>query len=170
MPELPGSRPLYLLGFLACAGMMGFALYAEYVLYLDPCPLCVFQRVAVIALGLIFLVAAIQNPQAWGRYIYAALIGLAALGGIGVAAWHVRMQSLPPEDVPTCGPGLDYILQNNSFGDALYIVFAGSGSCADVVWQFMGLSMPAWVLICLVALGGLGLFATLRSPQAVASR
>jgi disulfide bond formation protein DsbB len=166
MPALPESRLLYALGFLACAGMMGFALYAEYVLFLDPCPLCVFQRVAVIVLGLVFLAAAIQNPRGWGRYVYAMVIGLAALGGIGVAAWHVRMQSLPPDEVPTCGPGLDYILENNSFGEALSIVFAGSGSCADVVWQFLGLSMPAWVIICLVALGGMGLFAALRSPAA----
>ncbi len=170
MITLPNSRLLYVAGFIACAGMMGFALYAEYVLFLDPCPLCVFQRVAVIALGLIFLAAAIQNPRGWGRYVYAALIGLAALGGVGVAAWHVRMQSLPPEEVPTCGPGLDYILQNNSFGEALSIVFAGSGSCADVVWQFLGLSMPAWVIICLVAVGGLGLFASLRPASAEAFR
>ena len=169
MPALPDSRLLYLLGFLACAGMMGFALYAEYILFLDPCPLCVFQRVAVIVLGLVFLAAAIQDPRGWGRYVYAVLIGLAALGGIGVAAWHVRMQSLPPDEVPTCGPGLDYILENNSFGEALSIVFAGSGSCADVVWQFLGLSMPAWVIICLVVLGGMGLFAALRTPTAAAS-
>ena len=169
MPMLPGNRLIFALGFLACAGMMGFALYAEYVLFLDPCPLCVFQRVAVIALGLIFLAATIQDPRGWGRYVYAALIGLAALGGIAVAAWHVRMQSLPPDEVPTCGPGLDYILENNSLGDALSIVFAGSGSCADVVWQFLGLSMPAWVLICLLVLGGAGLFAALRSPTAAAS-
>lgn len=169
MPALPDSRLLYLLGFLACAGMMGFALYAEYILFLDPCPLCVFQRVAVIVLGLVFLAAAIQDPRGWGRYVYAVLIGLAALGGIGVAAWHVRMQSLPPDEVPTCGPGLDYILENNSFGEALSIVFAGSGSCADVVWQFLGLSMPAWVIVCLVVLGGMGLFAALRTPTAAAS-
>lgn len=169
MPALPGSRLLYALGFLACAGMMGFALYAEYILFLDPCPLCVFQRVAVIVLGLVFLAAAVQDPRGWGRYVYAVLIGLASLGGIGVAAWHVRMQSLPPDEVPTCGPGLDYILENNSFGEALSIVFAGSGSCADVVWQFLGLSMPAWVIICLVVLGGMGLFAALRTPTAAAS-
>ena len=165
---LPGGRLLNLGGFLACAAMMGFALYAEYVLYLDPCPLCVFQRVAVILLGLIFLAAAIHNPQGAGRYVYTVLLAVAALFGIGVAGWHLRMQSLPADEVPTCGPGLDYILDNNTFGDALAIVFTGSGSCADVVWQFLGLSMPAWVLICLVGLLGVGLLANLRKPAAVA--
>ncbi len=160
---LPGNRLLNVGGFLACAGMMGFALYAEYVLFLDPCPLCVFQRVAVILLGILFLAASIQDPQGWGRKVYAALIGLASLYGIGVAGWHLRMQSLPADEVPTCGPGLDYILDNNSFGDALAIVFKGSGSCADISWQFLGLSMPAWVLICLVVLGGAGVWVNLRT-------
>lgn len=159
---LPGTRLINLGGFLACVGMMGFALYAEYVLFLDPCPLCVFQRIAVILLGLIFLAATIHNSKGPGRLVYAALISLVSLYGIGVASWHLRMQSLPADEVPTCGPGLDYILENNTFGDALAIVFTGSGSCADIVWQFLGLSMPAWVLICLVGLGGVGLWANLR--------
>ncbi len=163
---LPDTRLINLGGFLACAGMMGFALYAEYVLFLDPCPLCVFQRVAVILLGLVFLAATIHNPKGKGRFVYAALIGLVSLYGIGVAGWHLRMQSLPPDEVPTCGPGLDYILENNTFGDALAIVFTGSGSCADIVWQFLGLSMPAWVLICLVGLGGVGVWANLRKAAA----
>ena len=161
---LPGTRLINLGGFVACAGMMGFALYAEYVLFLDPCPLCVFQRVAVILLGVIFLVAAIHNPQGGGRFVYTALIALVSLFGISVAGWHVRMQSLPADEVPTCGPGLDYILENNTFGDALAIVFTGSGSCADVVWSFLGLSMPSWVLICLLVMGGVGVWANLRKP------
>ncbi len=166
--RIPDTRLLNLGGFLACAGMMGFALYAEYVLFLDPCPLCVFQRVAVILLGFIFLAATIHNPKGRGRFVYAGLIALASLFGIGVAGWHLRMQSLPPDEVPTCGPGLDYILDNNTFGDALAIVFTGSGSCADIVWQFLGLSMPAWVLICVVGLAGVGLWANLRKPAAAA--
>lgn len=167
MPR-PDTRLVNLAGFLACAGMMGFALYAEYVLFLDPCPLCVFQRVAVILLAIVFLAAAIHNAQGRGRFVYAALISLVSLYGIGVAGWHLRMQSLPADEVPTCGPGLDYILDNNTFGDALAIVFTGSGSCADIVWQFLGLSMPAWVLICLVVLGGTGLWANLRKAAAAA--
>jgi disulfide bond formation protein DsbB len=167
---LPSNRLLNLAGFLACAGMMGFALYAEHVLLLDPCPLCVFQRVAVILLGIVFLVAALHDPKGKGRFVYAVVTTVIALGGMGVAAWHLRMQGLPPDEVPTCGPGLGYILENNAFGDALAIVFTGSGSCADVVWQFLGLSMPAWVLICLVGLGSLGVFANVRRSAAAAAR
>ena len=160
---LPGIRMINAGGFLACAGMMAFALYAEHILLLDPCPLCVFQRVAVILLGLVFLAVTIHDPKAWGRKVYAAVLALIALGGGGVAAWHVRVQNLPPSEVPACGPGLDYMLETLPLSEVLSKVFTGSGECADVVWRFLGLSMPSWVLICLVGLGGVAVWNNLRS-------
>ena len=159
---IPGRRQLNLAGFLACAGMMGFALYAEHILLLSPCPLCVFQRVAVISLGIIFVIAAVQNPSGWGRHIYAALVLLAAAGGMGVAGRHAWIQSLPADQVPSCGPGLNYILDSFPLLDALKMVFTGSGECADVVWEFLGLSMPAWVFICLAVVGAFGMWNNLR--------
>jgi disulfide bond formation protein DsbB len=142
--------------------MMGFALYAEHVLLLSPCPLCVFQRVAVISLGIIFLVAALQNPSGWGRHVYAVLAFFAAAGGISIAARHAWIQSLPADQVPSCGPGLDYIIDSFPLFDALKMVFTGSGECADVVWEFLGLSMPAWVVVCLVVVGTFGIWNNLR--------
>jgi len=141
---------------------MGFALFAQHGLLLDPCPLCVFQRVAVIGIGIVALLAMLHNPTGWGRRIYAVLIGLFAVGGIGVAGWHVHLQNLPPSEVPACGPGLDYMLENFPLGDALKMVFKGSGECADVVWSFLGLSMPAWVLISVTCLGIGGVWNNLR--------
>lgn len=155
---IPGRRPLNLVGFLSCAGMMGFALYAEHILLLTPCPLCVFQRVAVISLGLIFLVAALHNPPAWGSNVYAALVFTAAGAGVGVASWHVWIQNLPADKVPSCGPGLNYMLDAFPLADALKMVFTGSGECADIAWQFLGLSMPAWVVISLVVIGSCGIW------------
>ena len=160
--SIPGRRALNFLGFAICAGLMGFALYAQHILLLDPCPLCVLQRVAVIALGVIFLVAALHNPDAWGRRVYAALIFLAAGGGLGVAGWHWRLQNLPPSEVPACGPGLDYMLDNFPLTEALSMVFKGSGECADVVRSFLGLSMPAWVTVWMVGLGAAGIWNQLR--------
>ena len=160
---LPGPRLLNLAGFLACAGMMGFALYAQYVLLLDPCPLCVFQRIATIALGAVFLVAAVHGPGPVGRRVYAGLIFLTAGFGVGVAAWHVRLQNMPSDEVPGCGPGFEYIMDNFALFDALSMIFKGSGECADVLWRMFGLSMPTWVII---GLGGLliaGLWNNLRS-------
>ena len=83
MPDNP--RIGNVLGLLACAGLMGYALYSEHVLGYEPCPLCIFQRVAVIALGMVFLAAAIHGPGPGGRRAYALLLLLAAAGGAGVA-------------------------------------------------------------------------------------
>ena len=149
---LPNKRLLNLAGFLACAGMMGFALYAQYVLYLEPCPLCVFQRIATILTGFVFLAAAVHNPGSAGSKVYAALLTLTAGFGVGVAIWHIRLQNMPAAEVPSCGPGFEYIMDNFALFDALSMIFEGSGECAEVVWRMLGLSMPSWVLI---GLGGL---------------
>lgn len=159
---LPNKRLLNLAGFLACAGMMGFALYAQYVLLLDPCPLCVFQRIATITLGLVFLLATLQNPATIGARIYAALIALVAGCGVAIASWHVYLQHLPKDQVPSCGPGFEYIMDNFALFEALSLIFKGSGECADVVWRLFGLSMPSWVIIGLGGLGIVGIWNNLR--------
>lgn len=159
---LPNRRVLYFAGFLCCVGLMSFALFAQHVLLLDPCPLCVLQRVAVISIGIVFLISALHNPQGWGRRAYAAILAVVAIAGAGVAGWHLRLQNLPPSEVPACGPGLDYMLDNFTLGDALQMVFKGSGECADVVWSFLGLSMPAWVFIAVAGLGVTGVWNYLR--------
>ena len=161
--NLPGKRQLNLLGFIACAGLMSFALYAQYQLYLDPCPLCVFQRIAVIAVGILFLIATLHNPAGWGSRVYAVLIGLVAADGAAVAGRHVWLQNLPADEVPTCGPGLDYILESFPLGEALSMIFKGSGECAEIHWQFLGLSMPGWTLICFVGLGVIGVWNNFRA-------
>lgn len=148
----PGYRQLALLGFLACAGLMAYALYAQHGLGLEPCPLCIFQRVAVIATGLVLLVAALHGPVAGGRWAYALLASLAAAIGAGVAGRHVWLQSLPADQVPACGPGLDYMMEAFPLAQTLRMVFSGSGECADVDWTFLGLSMPAWTLLCFLGL------------------
>jgi protein dithiol:quinone oxidoreductase len=163
LPGWPMSRrSINLAGFLACAAMMAYALYAEHRLLLEPCPLCVFQRVAVIVLGVLFLLAALHNPAGRGRIVHALLIGLAAASGAGIAAWHLRLQNLPPDQVPACGPGFDYILDSFPLTEALRLIFTGSGECATIDWSFLGLSMPAWVLIVLIPIGIAGVSNNLR--------
>jgi disulfide bond formation protein DsbB len=136
--------------------MMIFALYAQHGLLLEPCPLCIFQRVAVMALGVIFLVAALHAPVTAATYIYAVLIGLAAMGGAGVAGRHVWLQNLPPDKVPACGPGLDFMLDAFPLAEVLQMVLSGSGECAEVSWSLLGLSMPAWLLVAFAGLGFAG--------------
>lgn len=152
------SKPRFLnfAGFLACAGLLAYAYFAQFHLGLEPCPLCIFQRVGVIAVGAFFLLAAIHGPAKTGRRIYGGLIAVSALAGGAVAAWHVYLQQLPADQVPACGPGLDYMMDVFSFGETLRMVFSGSGECALSDWSFLGLSMPTWVLIAFVMLGGFG--------------
>ena len=160
--KLPGKRRLNLAGFFACVGLMAYALYAQYQLLLEPCPLCVFQRMSVIGMGILFLVAGIHDSSARGSRVYTAFIGLISAAGAVVAGRHVWLQHLPPEGVPTCGPGFNYIMDSFPLGEALSMIFKGSGACADVDWVFLGLSMPAWTLICIVGLGLFGIWANLR--------
>lgn len=162
MIQIPERRMLNLGGFLACTGLMLYALYAQYFLELAPCPLCVFQRIAVIAMGLVFLAAALHNPGRLGAGCYALLTTAAAAGGIAVAGRHVWLQSLPPDKVPACGPGLDFMLDSFPLAEVLQMVFSGSGECAEVDWSLFGLSMPAWVLIAVSILGIYGVAANLR--------
>jgi len=153
------------LGALACAGLMAYALYAQHGLGLEPCPLCILQRVAVIFMGSIFLVAALHPAGAVGRRVYGALLALIALAGSGVAGRHVWLTTLPPERIPACGPGLDFMLESFPLREALAMVLSGSGECANVDWQFLGLSMPAWVLIALVSLGMYGVVCNWRTNR-----
>jgi disulfide bond formation protein DsbB len=143
-------------GFVAVIGLMSYALYAQHVLRLEACPLCIFQRMAMIAVGAVFALAALHAPRGAGARVYAVLGALAAVAGASISGWHVRLQNLPPDAVPACGPGFDYIFGGTfPLRDALAMVFTGSGECAEVNWAFLGLSMPAWVLVWFVALGAL---------------
>ena len=137
------------------AGLMGFALYEQHVVGLEPCPLCVLQRMAMIALGAVFAVAALHAPAGIGARVYGLLGTLAALAGMTVSGWHVHLQNLPPDQVPSCGPGFDWIIEMNGWFGGLAVIFQGSGECAKVDWTFLGLSMPAWVFIWFVALAAL---------------
>jgi disulfide bond formation protein DsbB len=149
------------LGFAACAVMLAYAYYAQFVLHLEPCPLCIFQRLGIFALGVVLGLAALQDPVGWGRKAYAALVALAALATVGVAARHLYIQSLPPGSVPACGASLDFMLKVFPLTDVLVKVLTGSGECAKITWRFLGLSMPVWVLIAALALGAWGLWANL---------
>lgn len=155
-------RQLNFAGFAACAGLMAYAFFAEYVLKLEPCPLCMLQRLAVVALGAVFLLAFLHNPGRAGAVAYSLLILLAAGAGIGVAGRHVWLQNLPPDQVPACGPDWDFMVDAFPLAEMLEMILSGSGECADISWSFLGFSMPAWVLISVTVLGVYGLVVNLR--------
>ena len=118
-----------------------------------PCPLCIFQRIGLMAMGGFALIAALGNPKSIALKL---LLWLSSLVGIGwattVAARHVWLQHLPADQVPSCGPGLDYWLDTLPILQVFKEVFAGSGECASISWTFMGLSIPEQSLIFFSAL------------------
>lgn len=157
MPEL---RPLLMsrwpnvAGLLGCTGLLIYAYYLQYWEGLEPCPLCIFQRIAFFALGLSFLSAAIHHPAS--RFLngfYATLISLVSLIGVALALRHLYLQSLPPEAIPVCGPDLAFMLENFPLSKILTTVLRGSGSCAVIDWTLLGLSIPGWALIWFLVLG-----------------
>lgn len=159
-------RPGNALGFLVCAALMGYALYAEHVLGFEPCPLCIFQRMAVIATGIVFLAAALHDPGRAGARTYGILINITALAGLLVAARHIWIQAQPPGAVAACGASLDYLMDVMPLTEVLTKVFTGSGECGVIDWRFLGLSMPWWVAISLIALAAWGSLVNFAQPRA----
>ena len=152
-------RNLLLMGFLFSVLLILYALYAQYFLGLEPCPLCIFQRIAVIALGLFFLFMALKPPQRRTSRILASMfLMIISSIGVGVAARHVWIQNLPSDKVPGCGPGLDFMISNFPLSEVFEMVFSGSGECAESSWSFASLSMPAWVIVWLIVLGSYGVW------------
>jgi len=146
-------RSLHLMLFVASMSFIAIALVMEHWLELEPCPLCILQRVGVIALGVVALVGALHNPGILGHKIYSGLGIIAGLSTIGVAARQLWLQSLPPDQVPACGPSLDYLMDVFPLMDVLQMILSGDGSCAEVSWQWLGISIPGWVVIgCLTLL------------------
>jgi disulfide bond formation protein DsbB len=156
-------------GFVVCAALLAYALYTQFQLGLEPCPLCIFQRIGVAALGVVFLVAALHHPRGWGMRVYAVLIAAAALATMGVAARHVYVQHLPPGSLPSCGAPLGVLLKFTPVFDVIRKVLTGSGECSEISWKFLGLAMPAWVLIWAVILGAFGVVANTGDTRATHS-
>ncbi|HEY2276628.1 MAG TPA: disulfide bond formation protein B, partial [Steroidobacteraceae bacterium] len=133
-------RTLNLAGFLVCAALLAFALYSQFQLHLEPCPLCIFQRIGVAFTAVWFLVAAAHNPRGSGRTAYAVLIALGALATAAVAARHVYVQHLPPGSLPSCGAPLAILLKFTPVFTLIKKVLTGSGECGEVNWRFLGLA------------------------------
>lgn len=154
-------RQLCALGFAACLGGMAFVLYLQHYEGLEPCPMCVFQRVAMVAAGLAFLAGALHGPRGSGRWAYSGFALLSAGAGAGIAARHVWLQNLPPDQVPACGPTLDYLMDMLPFTEVVTTILKGDGNCALIDWSLFGLSLPGWALVAFAGLAALAIAAPL---------
>jgi len=156
-------RLQFLLGFLVCAGLLGFAVFTQLKMGLEPCPLCIYQRIAFAALGIVFLLGALHGPLARGARASYGVLGLVATAvGAGIAGRHVYVQMLPKDMGSSCGPPLSFLSQTMGPLEVFRTVLTGTGDCGNIDWQFLGLSMPMWSLVWFVLLALWALYAGFR--------
>lgn len=130
-----------------CISLLCTAFYMEYVLYLEPCPLCMAQRIAFAGFALVGLVMAL-TPANPARVRGFAITGaFFALAGLALATRQLWLQSLPADQVPDCAPGLYYMMAQFPFIEVLSAMLTGTGDCAEVQWRFLGLSIPGWTAV-----------------------
>lgn len=159
-------RQINLLGLITCISAMLFAVgFLQHYLMLDPCPLCVITRVIVISMSLVFLIALIHNPAKLGQRIYALLATAVALTGLGVQFRHIWLQNLPADQVPACGPGLEFLLETQPIFSALRTVFEGSGDCAEIDWIFLGMTIPMQTAVLFTFLLAITIWQLVRQPE-----
>jgi disulfide bond formation protein DsbB len=159
------SRLVFFLIFLLCAGLLGVAFYMEHVMGLEPCPLCWLQRFGFMAAGGVSLLAALHGPGSVGTRVYGFLMVVGSGAGLAVAGRQLWLQSLPADQVPACGPSVDYMLDVLPWMEVLTTALRGTGDCAEVTWRFLGLSIPGWTAVFFSLMMIIGLVLMLRTPR-----
>ncbi len=149
---LKSRRAANLAGFVVCAAMLSVGYYLQFSVGLEPCPLCIMQRLGLFATGIAFLVASLHNPGKTGARIYGVVIALIAVIGGAISARHVWLQHTPEDQRPSCGPGLNYLFDNFGPFDAFAKVLRGSGECGTVDWTLLGFSIPEMTMAAFAAL------------------
>ncbi|MCC4612716.1 MULTISPECIES: disulfide bond formation protein B [Xanthomonas] len=163
-----GFRAQFLLGFLACAGLLAYAIYVQLHLGLEPCPLCIFQRIAFAALAVFFLLGALHGPRRAGaRKVYGVLSFIAAGVGMGIAARHVWVQIRPKDMMSSCGPPLSFLSETMGPFEVFRTVLTGTGDCGNIDWRFLGLSMPMWSMVWFVSLALWALYAGFKARRSL---
>lgn len=145
---MKSSRLIFALFAIGCASLLGFGYFLQYARGIEPCPLCILQRVAYFSVVVFGVIGVIHGPRGIWRRIYSGLICLSGMAGAGVAIRQVWLQHLPPDQVPECGPGLEFMLNTFPLSDTIRMIFHGSGECAEVQWTFLNMSIAEWSLVC----------------------
>ncbi len=176
-PERLTLRAAFALGALACALLLAFGYFLQFVKGLEPCPLCLLQRGFFYGVLLVFLIGAVHGPRGKsggrttaGGIVYGVLAALVAAGGAAIASRQVWLQHLPADKVPQCGPDLFFMLENFPLSQTLKKLVSGTGECAVVDWTFLGLSIAEWSLACFVVLALYAAWLAWRSSRPAASR
>ena len=156
------ARVIFFLSFLLCCIVFAIVMYLELVYGIEPCPMCIFQRIVLIILAIFFLVATIHAPKGRGIRIYSFVFFIISLLGLAIALRQIWLQSLPAGEAPMCGPGIGYMFENMPLKDFLLAVFKGTGDCAVVHWRFLSLSLAGWAVVFFSILGFIHLWHVFR--------
>lgn len=148
-------RIWFFVGFISCISMLGIGAYLQFVEHLEPCPLCISQRIGLLAVGILMLIAALHNPGAAGIKIYAIAGTVLAMIGGSISIRHIWIQHLPPDQVPECGPGLEYVFENFPLAETIKLMLSGTGDCAKIDWTLLGFSIPELTLLGFLGLASL---------------
>ncbi len=162
---IPGNRLINTGIFFVCVATIGIVLYMEHVMLLSPCGLCITQRVFVILCGFVCLISAIHNPGSSGQRLYAFAAASMCVFGSYFAGRQIWLQHLPEDQVPACGPGLTYIYDNFPFMETLNFLLKGDGNCAEVVFRFLGLSIPEMAMVAFIILFSTCMYIAFRNPS-----
>lgn len=149
------DRSGYLIGFVVCFGLVGLALWIQTRYHLEPCPLCITQRIVFMSLGVLFLLAAIVNRFS---KIFAVLQVVTAWVGASWAIRHWWIQAHRESMITDCGVGFDYMFENFPLKKALTLIFRGTGDCAAIDWKFLGLTIPQLALIAFIGFSGYAIY------------
>lgn len=157
-------RQIFTALFLACIALLAYGLYLQHVVGLEPCPMCILQRYAFVAIAVIALVAALHGPRRAGSVVYGLLVLAATVAGGAVAAQQSKLQREPPS-LAECGPGFEYMVESFGLAEALPMMFRGAGDCAAIDWTFLGLTIANWSLLCFAAIALLAVWLVLRGGR-----
>jgi protein dithiol:quinone oxidoreductase len=162
-------RHYYLSLFLVTSALFVGSLLLQYGFRLEPCALCMIDRVLVFVLAMLYLVACLHQPSAQGQWVY-RLLGLCLVAlGLFTTGRHLWIMHLPPEQMPSCTPSLEYLIETLPLHEAIMVLFQGSKECGENVRPFLGLSLPAWTFVGFCVIGILNIIPCKKKGRLVAT-
>ncbi|WP_067100910.1 disulfide bond formation protein B [Marinomonas atlantica] len=162
MFTLLSARRFHGLVALVSFALLGTAFYMEYQMGLEPCPLCMLQRIAFFMIGVFALISALGHNASWQRKLAWPIVILSLLGA-GLAIRHLYLQSLPMDELPACLPGLSYMFEVFPWQEIMQAMIMGTGECGDVMWTFLGLSIPGWTLVAFATMALINLWIAIKA-------
>lgn len=164
MFSLLTARRFHGLVAVASFALLAVAFYMEYQMGLEPCPLCMLQRIVFFCIGVVSLLSALTGSLGVRRFI-TWIVVILSLSGAALAIRHLYLQNIPADQLPACLPGLSYMFEVFPWQEIMLAMIMGTGECGDVVWTFLGLSIPGWTLVVFVSMAIINVIIALRSKK-----